>query len=125
MTVTAAIMISYIYVVADQYLPYHSPSEGRMNLAIISITSGVLAIIILIAMTCVEALQKYHIIKKWIKSFIIKLFRTTPWNFIALGAFTIFEGISVSYVSVNVQNKDFAELRGLLGLMPTTTCKYA
>merc|ERR1719378_1363363 len=95
-------MCLYLFVFATEM---QTPYGGGETLMIVSITSGVLAFVILIAMACITSLQ-----------------RKTPWNFIALGAFTVFEGLSVSYVALVLaltafafQTKiDFTACRGVM-----------
>ena len=55
MAVTAAIMCLYLFVFATEM---QTPYGGGETLMIVSITSGVLAFVILIAMACITSLQR-------------------------------------------------------------------
>jgi len=105
MAVTAAIMCLYLFVFATEM---QTPYGGRETLMIVSITCGVLAFVILIAMACITSLQ-----------------RKTPWNFIALGAFTVFEGLSVSYVGLVYTKESVALAAGLTAAIVLALTAFA
>merc|ERR1712198_128665 len=90
-------MCLYLFVFATEM---QTPYGGRETLMIVSITSGVLAFVILIAMACITSLQ-----------------RKTPWNFIAPVALAagLTAAIVLALTAFAFQTKiDFTACRGVM-----------